>query len=663
MVFAQDIFSEELLWKLGRVNSEQVSPDGKTILYGITTYDIPENKGKNQLYTISINGGDPKKISNEEVSIYNVQWRPDGKKIGFLMQGEIHEMNPDGSQVSQISDTDKKIIAFNYSPNQQKIAIAIPTKTEKTTQDLYPDLDKAEALVIDDLMYRHWDHWSDAYHNHVYVADYSNGSIGKMVDIMENSPYDTPTTPFGGSEDFTFSPDGKKIAYVCKKLTGKEYATSTNSDIYLYDINSGKTTNLSAGMMGYDTHPSFTESGDKIAWLSMKHNGYESDKNEIIVLDLKSNERASLTTDFDETVKTFIWDKTERGVFFMTGIEATQQLFEIKFPKEGFRNVKAKDIRQITSGEHNFTSLQQVGKSLIGLKQSLSAPSEIYKVSIKNGKENQLTFTNQNLLNNVTVGKVEKRWITTTDNKKMLTWVIYPPNFDRNKKYPALLYCQGGPQSTISQYFSYRWNFQLMAAHNYIIVAPNRRGLPSFGTEWNEAISKDWGGQPMKDYMSAIDAVSAEPYVDENNLGAVGASYGGYSVYMLAGIHEGRFKTFISHCGLFDLKSWYGTTEELFFANWDIGGPYWDKSASKSYEKFSPSDYVENWDTPILVIHGGKDFRVPETQGMQAFQAAQLKGIPSKFLYFPNEGHWILSPQNGLIWHKEYFKWLDKWLK
>ncbi|BDD09647.1 peptidase S9 [Fulvitalea axinellae] len=662
-LIAQNRLTPNLLWEMGRVGGGLVSPDGKQVLYTVRNYELQENRGYTSAYVMPIAGGEAKKI-NIDGSPNSLAWRPDGAKITFLRKGQLFEVNVEGDGLQLVSEQ-TGIIAYHYSANMNTLAFAKEVKLRKNTKELYPDLPKAEALVIDDLMYRHWDHWSDDKHNHVFVAPYSNGKIddSKSTDIMKGELFDTPTTPFGGGEDFALSPDGKMVAYVCKKKTGKEYAISTNTDIYLYNIGEGTTQNLTKGMLGYDTQPSFSANGKQIAWLSMEHDGYESDKNDIYIYDFASAQKSKLTGDYDETVSSFIWKNDGKGLYFLAGVNATYQLFEAKFPRKGYQEFTASNIRQITEGDHNYKSLHQAGKSLIGLKQNMSMSNELFKVDIKKGKETQLTFINKHIYDRIKLGKVEKRWIPTSDGKKMLTWVIYPPNFDPNKKYPALLYCQGGPQSAVSQFFSFRWNFQLMAANDYIIVAPNRRGLPSFGTEWNEAISGDWGGQPMKDYFSAIDAVSAEPYVDEDRLGAIGASYGGYSVYMLAGIHQKRFKTFISHCGLFDLKSWYGTTEELFFANWDIGGPYWENPQPIAYQKFSPSDYVQNWDTPILVIHGGKDFRVPESQGMQAFQAAQLKGIHSRFLYFPNEGHWVLSPQNGIIWHTEFFKWLDETLK
>ncbi|MCG8477306.1 MAG: S9 family peptidase [Cytophagales bacterium] len=661
--FGQNTLTPELLWKLGRVGGGEASPDGKSVLYTVRTYDLGQNTGSNQLYTIPADGGQPVLISSANHSPYEAHWRPDGLKVTFLQKGQLFEMNPDGSGLAQVSDTKKPILTYRYSPDLRFVAYAQSVKLKQTTQELYPAYGKAEALIIDDLMYRHWDHWNDTEYNHLMYAPLQNGRLlsQQAVDLMKGEKFDCPTVPFGGREDFTISRDGKQIVYSCKKLEGKEYAVSTNTDLYAYSTADNTTVNLTEGMMGYDSHPSFSPDGKHLAWLSMKRGGYEADKYVLYSLELSSNTKTPLTNDFDETISTFEWMKNGKGFYFLTGAEATYQLFEAKFSKRK-KTFDNENIRQITAGVHNYKSISQAGKKLIALKQSMSSANEIFSVNIKKGTEKQLTFVNKPIYDKLKMGKVEKRWIKTTDGKNMLTWVIYPPNFDPNKKYPTLLYCQGGPQSAVSQFFSFRWNFQLMAAKGYIVVAPNRRGLPSFGTQWNEAISKDWGGQPMKDYLSAIDEMAKEPFVDENRLGAIGASYGGYSVYYLAGIHENRFKTFVSHCGLFDLRSWYGTTEELFFANWDIGGPYWKKSMQEAYKKFSPSSLVANWNTPMLVIHGGKDFRVPETQGMQAFQALQLKNIKSRFLYFPNEGHWVLKPQNGIIWHTEFFKWLKETL-
>jgi dipeptidyl aminopeptidase/acylaminoacyl peptidase len=430
---------------------------------------------------------------------------------------------------------------------------------------------------------------------------------------------------------------------------------STNSDVFIYDIATKTTINISEGMKGYDRNPLFSPDGSKLAWNSMEREGYESDRNRIMIHDFNTNTTYELTEGLDRNAGHFEWSEDGSKMYFLSGEQATAQLYEI--------NLKNKELRQITSGDHDYVDFAFAGNRIIGGRMSMSQPVELFSINPKNGKTEQLTRINEEKLNSIELGRVEKRWIKTTDNKDMLTWVIYPPDFDPTKKYPTLLYCQGGPQSTVSQFFSYRWNFQLMAANGYIVVAPNRRGLPSFGQEWNEQISGDWGGQAMKDYLSAIDAVKQEPYVDEERLGAVGASFGGYSVYWLAGNHDNRFKALIAHCGLFNLTSWYGTTEELFFANWDLGGPYWEDELQDEYERFSPHTYVENWTAPILVIHGEKDFRVPVSEGIQAFHAAQIRNVPSRFLYFPEEGHWVLSPQNGVLWHRVFFDWLDQWMK
>jgi dipeptidyl aminopeptidase/acylaminoacyl peptidase len=656
----KDHLTAELLWKIGRVHSPDLSPNGKKLLYGVQRYDVAANEGKNILYIKDLKSGEEKelKVSGNPSSAV---WTPDGEHIAFLLKGQLYEIKPDGTGLRQVFEAKPGISTFRYSKDMKRIAYTQDVKLEPTARDLYPKMDKAEVRIIDDLMYRHWNYWNDANYSHIFIALYEDGKLsGEAVDIMKGELYDVPTVPFGRTDDYVFSPDGNKLAYVCKKKKGKAFAVSTNTDIYLYDINAQKTTNLTQERKGYDTHPVFSKDGSRIAWLSMEREGYESDKNEIFLYDFEKEKAYKLTGHWDETVSSFIWGNNAKSIYFLAGVQATYQLFELNLHA---KPEKDGEIRQITEGVHNYQSLLLNKHELIGLKQSMSAPNELYKVDIKSGEEQALIEVNREMWDSLKMGKVEKRMVKTSDDKEMLVWVIYPPDFDSSQKYPALLYCQGGPQSAVSQFFSYRWNFQLMAAHGYIIVAPNRRGLPTFGTKWNEAISGDWGGQAMEDYLAAIDALAKEPYIDKERLGAVGASYGGYSVYMLAGIHEGRFSAFVSHCGLFDMKSWYGTTEELFFANWDLGGPYWAEPKPDAYTKFNPSEYVNNWDTPIMVIHGGKDFRVPEGQGMQAFQAAQLRGIPSRFLYFPNEGHWVQKPQNGIIWHTEFFRWLDRWLK
>ena len=677
--YSQNKFSAELLWKLGRVSDVKVSPDGNSVIYGISRYDVQSNKGNRDIYKLDLTAESPRKLTDFKGSEINAIWRPDGKKIGFLSSEsgsmQLWEMGPNGEDKKQISNIDGGINGFNYSPDMKYVAYIKDVKIEKDAKDLYPDLPEASALIYDNLMYRHWDSWHDYSYSHVFVALYTEGKVSDGIDIMKDEAYDSPLMPNGGMEQITWAPDGKSLVYVCKKLVGREYAESTNSDLYHYMLESANTVNLTKDNPGYDQDPVFSPDGSKIVYRSMKTPGFEADKDRIMLIDLypaakdskTSSRRAKsiqtiaetapvytdLSEQFDQSSANFVFSKDGKTLYFISGIQATFQIFKM--------DLQSRQITQVTRGDHDITELALAGNELITAKMRMDFPTEVFRVK-NDGSEEQLTFTNRELLKDVELGKTTKRWITTTDGKKMLVWVILPPNFDANKKYPALLYCQGGPQSAVSQFFSYRWNFQMMAAHDYIIVAPNRRGLPTFGQEWNDQISGDYGGQNMKDYLTAIDSVAAEPWVDKNRLGAVGASYGGYSVYWLAGNHNKRFKTFIAHCGIFNLESMYGSTEEMFFVNYDLKGPYWSQPKPKSYD-FSPHLFVRNWDTPILVIHGGNDFRIPYTEGMQAFNVAQLQGIPSRFLFFPDETHFVTKPQNAILWQREFFSWLDKWLK
>ncbi|WNJ19467.1 S9 family peptidase [Pontibacter sp. G13] len=654
-----DVLTPEKLWELGRVSLDDVSADGQHVIYGVSSYELSENKGNRDLYVIPAEGGKVRKITAFEGSEYNSRIHPAGNKIGFLSREsgstQLWEMNLDGSDKHQVSHIEGGVTGFEYAPSGDRVLFTKVVKLDQTVQDIYPDLPHADARIIDDLMYRHWDEWHDYSYSHIFVSDYEDGELtGELKDIMEGERFDAPLNPFGGIEQIAFSPNGYFIAYTSKKVSGKEYATSTDSDIYLYDVQGDKTTNLTDGMDGYDMEPVFSPNGQLIAWNSMETPGFESDRNRIFVMNLSGGDKRELTVGLDRDANHPHWSQDGETIYCLTGEQATYQLASI--------NVETADFSMMTSGDHNYTSFGVTEKGLVASRMDMSTPTELFFVD-KKGESAQITFTNEAMLKSLKMGNIEKRMIETTDGEQMLTWVIYPPNFDPKKKYPTLLYCQGGPQSAVSQFFSYRWNFQLMAANDYIIVAPNRRGLPSFGRKWNDEISGDWGGQAMEDYLSAIDAVAEEDFVDNDNLGAIGASYGGYSVYWLAGNHDKRFKTFISHCGLFNLESWYATTEELFFANQDIGGAYWEVKPNPSYKLHSPHLYVGNWDSPILVIHGEKDFRVPVGEGMQAFNAAQIQDIPSRFLYFPNEGHWVLSPQNGVLWHRVFFEWLDQWLK
>lgn len=670
-VYAQKVpMSPERLWELGRVSLDAASADGKSFVYGVTHYNTKENSGNRDLFLMSTDGKKTTQLTDMPGGEYGAHYLLDGKKIGFSKGGQFHLIDPSGENLTTVTNFDGgagNINAYDLPDGRIALLFTMSVKLEQTTADLYPELDKANARIIDNLMYRHWDNWSDENYNHVCIAYYDPskpGKISEYVDLMQNEAFDSPLNPFGGSESFTLSPDGKTVIYEAKKKSGKDWAVSTNSELYMVDLAGMKTTNITQGMMGYDKEPKFSPDGSKLAWMSMATDGYESDVNDLIIMDVESGAKMRVLKNMgaysSKTFHSFTW-KNERTLYAGVPENGTNQIYEVSLPKKVSGDAKAA-LEVVSSGQYNWNHFEVSGKNLVVDRQDMNHATETYLLNPKNKKGTQLTHENDGIYQNTQMSKIDKRMVKTSDGKEMLTWVIYPPNFDPNKKYPTLLYCQGGPQSQVSQFYSFRWNFQLMAAKGYIVVAPNRRGLPGFGQEWNEAISKDWGGQAMRDYLAAIDDVKKEPWSDENNLGCIGASYGGYSVYMLAGIHEKRFDAFISHCGLFDLESWYLSTEELFFANYDLGGPYWKPENKKTYTAFDPKDYVQNWDTPMLVIHGGKDFRVPENQGMEAFQAAQLMGVPSKFLYFPEEGHWILSPQNGLIWHDQFFKWLDEWL-
>ncbi len=660
-VLSSDVMTPEVLWSFGRVGEPVVSPDGITVLYSVTNYNVEENKSYRDLYTVPVSGGEPVKLTDSPEKESSAVWRPDGKKIGFLSSksgdSQLWEMDTDGSNPVQLTQVAGGITGFKYSPDLSHLLYTANVKLDQDIHDLFPDLPKANARLENDLMYRHWDSWHDYTYSHIFIAGYAEGKVGEVLDIMEGERFDSPMKPMGGIEEIDWSPDGKLIAYTCKKKVGKEYSFSTNSEIYLYSIQEKTTVNFSEGQMGYDKSPAFSPDGKYLAWESMERDGYEADKSRLFIGELASGVKKDYSAPFDQNCNHLSWSADSKSVYFISDIHATDEIYRLDLADE--------KITRLTDGVHNYLTVAEAKGGLVAQKVSMSQPAELYLVDPLSGKDQPLTSVTKGITDQLTMGKVEERWVKTTDNKDMLVWVIYPPHFDPNKKYPAILYCQGGPQGTVSQNWSYRWNFQQMAANGYIIVAPNRRGLPGFGMEWLEQISKDYGGQNIKDYLSAIDNVSAEPFVDKDKLGAVGASYGGFSVNYLAGHHEGRFKAFISHAGIFNFEQQYLTTEEMFFEDWDIGGPYWDKTnkaAQRSYG-FSPHLFVDKWDTPILVIHGEKDFRIPFTQGMGAYNAAIMKGIPAQFLYFPEENHWVMQPQNGILWQRVFKQWLDKWLK
>lgn len=654
------VMTPEVLHGFGRVGSFEVSPDKSSILYQVTYVSIPQNKTNPELFIMKSDGSEKKQLTITNTSESNPQWINGGKKIAFLGNetgtSQIWSMNPDGGGMTQISDVESGIDGFKFSPDGNKVIFIKSVKSVETASDRYPDLKNASGRVVDDLMYKHWDHWVESV-PHPFVADLSGHKLSNIKDLMEGEPFESPLAPFGGIEQLAWSPDSKTIAYTSRKKTGKDYAVSTNSDIYFYDLESGEVRNMTEGMMGYDINPQFSPDGTMLAWQSMERDGYEADKNRLFVMEISSGEKTYLTEEFDDNCDSFIWGEDNNTIYMVSSVKGTSQIYSV--------SLATKQIKALTEGKQNYLSISLGAEGLIASRQSMSQPTEVYNVNINTGEATNISQENKHILDQLQMGEVEERWIETTDGKQMLTWVVYPPNFDPAKKYPALLYCQGGPQSTLDQFWSYRWNLQMMAANGYIVVAPNRRGVPGFGSEWLEQISGDYGGQNMRDYFSAIDAVAAEPYVDENRLGATGASYGGFSVFWLAGNHNGRFKAFFSHAGIFNLEAQYLETEEMFFANWDMGGPYWDKSnaiAQNTYAN-SPHRFVEKWDTPIMISHGELDYRILASQGMMAFNAAQLRDIPSRMLIFPDENHWIAKPQNGILFQREFFRWFDHWLK
>jgi len=655
--------SPKKLWELGRVAAEGLSKDGKTLVYSVSNYQFDENKSEKNLYTIPVNGGVAKQFTSEAGSESVLKVEENGDVL-YTFKGQIWKKNIDGSDAKQLTNIEGGLENVKLSPDGKKIMFskAVLIKPYHSV-DKYKDLPKSDVYIYDNLDYRHWDSWMDGRFNHPFVASYDNGQIGEAKDILEGEAFYSPQMPFGGAEDFAWAPDSKSVFYVCKKKFGTDYAQSTNTDIYQYDLASGTTKNWTEGMLGYDTHPEFNPDGNLFSWLSMKTDGYEADKNDIYILEPGSNRKVNLTAHWDGTVNSFTWSKDGKKIFFTAPVGGTVQVFELGVEKGVWNKMQPK-INQITKGDFDITGI--VGETKDGLvltSTKMTRATEVFFFPFKGKELRQITTVNDADYSKMAATKVESRVTKASDGKDLFSWVIYPPDFDPNKKYPTLLFCQGGPQSATTQSYSFRWNFQLLASQGYIVIAPNRRGMPGWGVKWNEDISKDWGGQAIRDYLSAIDDLSKEKYVDKDRLGAIGASYGGYSVFMLAGVHEGRFKSFISHCGLFDMESWYGTTEELFFANHDLGGPYWDKANAKTYTDYNPMRHVNKWDTPILIFQGGKDFRVPIGQGQEAFQAAQLKGIKSRFVYLPEENHWVLSGQNAQVWQREFFGWLSETLK
>ncbi len=644
---AGGVMTPEIMWKFGRLGTIALSPDGSSVLFTVTQIDLQSEARETNIFKISSDGGDPVQLTVK--GGISPQYFDNGKKIAFVKGGDLMTMNSDGSDQKKVTGISEFEI-YNISPVGNKIYFTKRIKLDQTANEKH-NLPKAKVRIIDDLMYRHWNYWSDYSYSHIFVASFNGAEVSGEKDIMNDQKFESPTSPYFDEAEISWSPDGKYIAYTSKRLRGKEDAKSTNSDIYLYNISSGNEVNISESNHGYDKYPVFSPDGSKIAFQSMERDGYEADLDRLFVYDIKAGTRTWVTKGWTYDVASINW-ADEQTLCFTCAYLGTTQVFKT--------NLSGKGVDKLTSGVFDLNPITLKSGVLIAQQNSMSMAPEVSSVDMASGNVKQLSFINKNIYESVKMGKTAEKYIKTKDNQNLQMWVVYPPDFDPSKKYPALLFCEGGPQSALTQFWSYRWNFQMMAAKGYIIYAPNRRGVAGFSQAWKEEISGDYGGANMQDYLDATDAMAKEPYVDATRMGAVGASYGGYSVFYLAGIHGGRFKAFISHCGIFNFISEYGSTEEMWFVNKDYEGPYWENP--KSY-KYSPHLRADSWDTPILIITGANDFRIPYTQSMEAFQAAQLHDIPSRLLFFEDESHWVLKPQNSVIWQREFFEWLDTYLK
>ena len=684
-----DRMTPEALWAMGRIGGAAASPDGKTIVYQVAYYSVKENKSHQTLYRVNADGKDTRALTTTAANESDAAWIAGGQRIAFLSKGQLWSMNADGTDRKQLTNSDIEIEGFSFSPNEKKVILIKSLPYHESIKKNPEDLPLATGRLVTDLNYRHWDHYVESV-AHPFVANVTSNGIDNGIDIIDGEPYECPMAPFGGIEQLAWSPDSKSIAYTCRKKTGVDYAISTDSDIYLYDLSTGTTRNICKPAnykapavnatkslknqavnhqkgdcnVGYDTNPQFSPDGKYVAWLSMKHDGYESDRNRLCIYNLSNGEKFYAAESFDSNVDAFCWAADSKNIYFIGCWHACVNMYQTNLNGE---------VRQLTDDWMDFGSIQMLGSSgkILASRHSISQADELYIITpgkdVKKTKVSQLTFENEAFYKHLEMGKVQERWVKTTDGKQMQVWIILPPHFDSSKKYPALLFCEGGPQSPVSQFWSYRWNFQIMAANDYIVVAPNRRGLPGYGSEWNEEVSGDWTGQCMNDYLAAIDdAANNLPYVDKERLGCVGASFGGFSVYYLASHHDKRFKAFIAHDGAFNLESMYTDTEEAWFSNWEYDDAYWNKDKSerarRTYDN-SPHRFVDKWDTPILCIHGEKDYRINANQGFGAFNAARMHGIPAELLIFPDENHWVLKPQNGILWQRTFFGWLDKWLK
>ncbi|HIY46526.1 MAG TPA: S9 family peptidase [Candidatus Alistipes faecigallinarum] len=674
---AAGVLTPEVMWKMSRAGGATLSPDGRTLLYQQTDYSMAENRGVTTLHTEALDTKQVADLTDGSSNNLAARWSADGKTIYFLSDRsgsmQVWAMDASGGNVRRLSDFDRDVEGFGISPRGDKAWYVqrIPVAARRSSE-IHKDMDKSKARIYDDLMVRHWDYWDEGEHMHLFVGDFGPEGLKPGVDIIgADAAWDVPLAPYFDMAEIAWNHAGTMLAYTCKPLTGTAYAVSTDSDIFVYDVASGKTQNickptnfntgekieaLSDNLPGYDKYPVWSPDDRKIAFLSQRRAGNESDKSRLFLYDCATAEMCDLTEDFDYNAMNVVWEGNDR-IWFIAPIEATHQICRVE-TVDG-------EVEVVTRGDHDITAFTMAAGVIVAELSTISTDTEFYTVDPADGTLTQISGINRAIYDHIRMGEVQKRWVETTDGKQMLTWVILPPDFDPAKKYPTLLYCQGGPQSVVSNGWSYRWNYQLMAAQGYIVVAPNRRGLPSFGQEWLDQISGDYSGQNIRDYLSAIDDVAREPWADRDRMGCVGASYGGYSVYFLAGCHEKRFKAFIAHCGIFDFDSMYGETEELWFVNNDYGGSYWDTenaTAMRSYAN-SPHKFVERWDTPILIFTGERDYRIPYTQSLEAFTAARVRGIPARLVEFQDEAHQVFKPQNSMVWNREFFAWLDKYVK
>jgi dipeptidyl aminopeptidase/acylaminoacyl peptidase len=644
------IMSPEILWKFGRVGSINPSPDKTIVLYTVTSYDLTTEARQTNIFSVKTDGGETLQLTTSGGG--SPQWFSSGSMISFVKGGELWTMKADGSSKKMVSGFGD-FEAYSISPTSDKIMFTRRVKLDQTPNEKH-NMPEANMRIIDDLMFRHWNYWHDYSYSHIFIASFNGSEVSGEMDIMEGQRFESPTAPYFDDGEISWSPDGTKIAYTSKHLIGKEDAVSTNSDIFIYNLSSQSTTNLTEGNLGQDKYPTFSPDGSTVAWLSMKEDGYEADLERLFISNLETGEQKWVSEGWDYNIGDVNWTDDGSMIYFTSPYRGTTQIFNIE--------IASGAINQISSGKYNFGPITLESERIISGIQSMSMALEIGEISLADGELSMLTSVNNHIYDNIKMGNTEERIIKTSDNKDLQMWVIYPPDFDPAKSYPTLLYCKGGPQGDLGQGWSFRWNYQMMAANGYIVVAPNRRGNSGFGSEWREQISGDYGGLNMEDYLNAIDYMAEEPFVDKNRLGAVGASYGGYSVFWLAGVHEGRFKAFISHCGMYNIESWYGSTEEMWFPNKDLGGAFWETPVPVGY-KYSPHINVDKWDTPILIITGEHDYRIPYTQSLEAFNAAQLRGVPSRLLFFHDETHFVTRPQNAVIWQREFFSWLDTYLK